>query len=40
MATLKVATRFTKEMVLTKTSWPVISNDKYFMVEEALKLAM
>jgi len=39
-ATFVVAKRFMKAMVLTETPWPILSNDKYSMVEEAWKLTM
>jgi len=39
-ATFGVAKRFMEAIVFTKTPWPVLSNDKYSMVEEAWKLAI
>jgi len=36
----EVATRFMEAIVFTKNPWPIISNDKYSMVEEAWKLAI
>jgi hypothetical protein len=36
-ATLEVAKRFIKVIVFTKSSWPILSDDKYSMVEEPLK---
>jgi len=39
-ATFEVAKRFMEAIVLTKTPWPIISNEQYSMVEEASKLAI
>jgi hypothetical protein len=39
-ATSQVAKRFMEAMVFTKTLWPIISNEKYSMVDEAWKLAI
>jgi hypothetical protein len=39
-ATFKVAKRFIKAVVFTKTSSQILSDDKYSMVEEACKLAI
>jgi len=39
-ATFEVAKRFTEAIVFTKTPWPILSEDKYSMVEEAWKLAI
>jgi hypothetical protein len=39
-ATFDVAKRFMKAIVFTKTPWPIFSDDKYWMVEEAWKLAI
>jgi len=39
-ATFDVVKRFMEASVSTKTHWPIISDDKYSMVEEALKLAI
>jgi len=39
-ATFDVAKRFMEAIVFTKTPWPIISDDKYSMVEEAWKLAI
>ena len=39
-ATVEVVKRFMEAIVFTKTPWPIISNDKYSMVEEAWKLAI
>jgi len=39
-ATFQVAKRFTEAIVLRKTPWPILSHDKYSMVEEAWKLAI
>jgi hypothetical protein len=39
-ATFEVAKRFMEEMVFTKTPWPIISDEKYLMVDEACKLAI
>ena len=39
-ATFEVAKRFMEAIVFTKTPWPILSDDKYLMVEEAWKLAI
>jgi len=39
-ATFEVVKRFMKGIVLTKTPGPILSDDKYSMVEEAWKLAI
>jgi hypothetical protein len=39
-ATFEVAKRFMEAIVFTKTPWPILSDDKYSMVEEAWKLAI
>jgi len=39
-ATLEVAKRFMEEIVIMKTAWPILSDDKYLMVEEAWRLAI
>jgi hypothetical protein len=39
-ATFEVAKRFMEAIVFTKTPWPILSNEKYSMVEEAWKLAI
>jgi len=39
-ATFQVAKRFMEAIVFTKTPWPILSDDKYSMVEEAWKLAI
>jgi len=39
-ATFEVAKRFMEAIVFTKTPWPIISDDKYSMVNEAWKLAI
>jgi len=39
-ATFEVAKRFLEAIVCTKTPWPIISNGKYSMVDEAWKLAI
>jgi len=39
-ATLEVAKRFMQAIVFTKNPWPIISDDKYSMVEEASKLVI
>jgi len=38
--TFEVAKRFMEAIVFTKTPWPILSDDKYSMVEEAWKLAI
>jgi len=38
--TCKVANRFMEAIIFRKTPWPILSNDKYSMVEEAWKLAI
>jgi len=39
-ATFEVATRFMQAIVFTKTLWPIISDEKYSMVDEAWQLAI
>jgi len=39
-ATFEVAQRFMEAIVFTETPWPIISDEKYSMVDEAWKLAM
>jgi len=39
-ATFEVATRFMEAIVFTKTPWPITSDGKYSMVDEAWQLAM
>jgi len=39
-ATFEVAKRFMEAIVFTKTHWPIISDDKYSIIEEAWKLAI
>jgi hypothetical protein len=39
-ATFEVAKRFMEASVFTKTPWPIISDEKYLMVDEAWKLAL
>jgi len=39
-STFEVAKRFMEAIVFTKNPWPIISDDKYLMVEEAWKLAI
>jgi hypothetical protein len=39
-ATFDVANRFMEAIVFMKTPWPILSDDKYLMVEEAWKLAI
>jgi len=39
-ATFEVAKRFMEAIVFTKTPWPIISDEKYSMVDEAWKLAL
>jgi len=39
-ATFEVAKRFMETILFMKTPWPLSSNDKYSMVEEAWKLAI
>ena len=39
-ATFEVATWFMKAIVFTKTSWPIISDEKYLMVDKAWQLAV
>jgi len=39
-ATCELAKRFMEAIVFAKIPWPIISNDKYLMVEEACKLAI
>jgi len=38
--TFEVVKRFMEAIVLTKTPWPIISDEKYSMVDEAWKLAI
>jgi hypothetical protein len=40
MATFEVVKRFMKAIVFTKTPWPILSDDKYTMVEEAWELVI
>jgi len=40
MATFEVAKRFMEAIVFTKTPWPIISNEKYSMVDKAWQLAI
>jgi hypothetical protein len=39
-ATFEVAKRLMEAIVFTKTPWPILSDDKYSMVEEAWKLVI
>ena len=39
-ATFEVAKRFMNAIVFMKTPWPILSDDKYWMVEEPWKLAI
>jgi len=39
-ATFEVAKRFMEAIVFTKTPWPIISDEKYSMVDEACQLAI
>jgi len=39
-ATLEVAKRFMEAIVFTRTPWPIISDEKYSIIDEALKLAI
>ena len=39
-ATFEVAKTFMEAIVYTKSLWPILSDDKYWMVEEAWKLAI
>jgi len=39
-ATFEVAKRFMEAIIFTKTPWPIISDEKYSMVDEAWKLAI
>jgi len=39
-ATFEVPKRFMEAIVFTKTPWPIISDEKYSMVDEAWKLAI
>ena len=39
-AAFEVAKRFMEAIVFTKTPWPILSDEKYSMVEEAWKLAI
>jgi hypothetical protein len=38
--TFEVAKRFMEQILFTKTPWPIISNEKYSMVDEACLLAI
>jgi hypothetical protein len=38
--TFEVVKRFMEAIVFTKTAWPILSDDKYSMVEQAWKLAI
>ena len=38
--TFEVAKRFMEAIVFTKTPWPIISDEKYSMVDEAWKLGI
>jgi len=40
MGTFEIANRFMEAIVFIKNPWPIISDDKYSMVEEACKLAI
>jgi len=40
MATFEVAKRFMEAIIFTKTPWPMISDEKYSMVDKAWKLAI
>jgi len=39
-ATFEVAKRFMEAIVFTKPPWPILSHDKYSIIEEAWKLAI
>jgi len=39
-ATVEVETRFVEAIVFTKTPWPILSNNKYSMVDESWNLAI
>jgi hypothetical protein len=39
-ATFEVAKRFMEEIVFTKTPWPIISDEKYSMVDKPWQLAI
>ena len=39
-ATFEVVKRFMEAIIFTKTPWPILSDDKYSMVQEAWKLAI
>ena len=39
-ATFEVAKRFMEAIVFTMTPWPIVSNGKYSIIEEAWKLAI
>jgi len=39
-ATFEIAKRFTVAIIFTKTLWPIISHEKYSMVDEAWKLSI
>ena len=39
-ATFEIAKRFMEAIVFTKTPWPIVSDEKYSMVDEAWKLAI
>jgi hypothetical protein len=38
--TFEVATGFMEAIIFTKTPWPILSNNKYSMVDEAWKLVI
>jgi len=40
MVTFEVAKLFLEAIVFTKTPWPIISDEKYWLVDEAWKLAI
>jgi len=40
MATFEVAKRFMEAIVFMKTPWPIISDEKYSMVDKAWKVAI
>jgi len=40
MATFEVVKRYMEAIVFTKTPWPILSNNKYSIVEEAWRLAI
>jgi len=39
-ATFEVAKRFMEAIIFTKTPWPIISNEKYLVVDKARQLAI